>query len=106
MPKDAPVFIDLTRGETIVVMHSSGSRAPQQTNSSGMLIAQLPERVALQLEEWYTQMGRLALPPCAVGPKTARHINEWKSGQPVLWSYKGLEEMSVTYHALDGPEQD
>jgi hypothetical protein len=87
-------------------MHSSGSRVPQKPDSSGVLVARLPERVALQLAEWYTHMGRSTQPPCAVGPKTAQHINEWKSRQPVLWSYKGLEEMSVTYYALDGSEHD
>lgn len=106
MPKDTPVFINPTMEEAIVVMHSSGSRIPQQTESSGVLVTRPPERVALQLDEWYTHMGRSTQPPCAVGPTTAQHINEWKSRQPVLWSYKGLEEMSVTYYALDGSERD
>jgi hypothetical protein len=106
MPKDAPVFIDLTMGDEIVVMHSPGRRIPQQTGSSRILVARPPERVALQLEEWYTHKGRLMPPPCAVGSKTAQDINKWKSGQPVLWSYKGLEEMSVTFYTLDGSAQD
>jgi hypothetical protein len=105
LTKDAPVFIDLTMGDEIVVMHSPGRRVPQQTGSSGVLVARPPERVALQLEEWYTRMGRLMPPPCAVGPKTAKDINKWKSSQPVLWSYKGLEEMSVTSYTLDGSGQ-
>ena len=87
-------------------MHSSSCRVPQQTESSGVLVARPPERVALQLDEWYTHMGRSTPPPCAVGPKIAQDINKWKSGQPVLWSYKGREEMSVTYYTLDGSKQD
>jgi hypothetical protein len=106
MPKDVPVFIDVTMGDEIVVMHSPGRCVSQQTGSSGLLVARPPERVALQLEEWYTHMGRLVPPPCTVGPITAQGINKWKSGQPVLWSYKGLEEMSVTYYTLDGSKQD
>ena len=106
MLKDAPVFIDLTMEDEIVVMHSSSCRVPQQTESSGVLVARPPERVALQLDEWYTHMGRSTPPPCAVGPKIAQDINKWKSGQPVLWSYKGREEMSVTYYTLDGSKQD
>src|SRR5271155_6129713 len=106
MPKDAPVFIDLTMEDEIVVMHSSGHRVLQQTEAFRVLVARPPERVALQLEKWYTRMGRLKPPPCAVGPKQAQDINKWISGQPVLWSYKGLEEMSVTYYTLDGFEQD
>lgn len=92
--------------DEIVVTHSSSCHVPQQTGSSGVLVARPPDRVALQLEEWYTHVGRLMPPPCAVGPKIAQDINKWKSGQPVLWSYKGLEEMSVTYYTLDGSEQD
>ena len=106
MPKDAPLFTDLTMEDEIVVMPSSAPRVPQHTEDSGVLVARPPERVALQLEEWYARMGRLGPPPCAVGPTTARHIDKWKSGQPVLWSYKGLEEMSVTYYTLDGFEKD
>ena len=106
MPKDAQVFVDLTMGDEIVVMHSSGRHVPQQIGSSEVLVTRPPHRVALQLEEWYAHMGRLMPPPCAVGPKTAQDINTWKSGQPVLWSYKGLEEMRVTYYTLDGSEQD
>jgi hypothetical protein len=102
MPKDAPVFIDLAMEDEIVVMHPSDRRVPQQIKSSRVLVARPPERVALQLEEWYTRTGRSMPPPCTVGPRTALDINKWKSGQPVLWSYKGLEEMSVTYYALDG----
>jgi hypothetical protein len=98
--------IDLTMGDEIVVMPYSTPCLPNQIVSSRLLVATLPDRVVTQLEDWYTHKGRLDLPPFAVGPQIAKRINQWDSGQPVCWSYRGLEELSVMPYPLEGFEYD
>jgi hypothetical protein len=91
-------------GDEIIVMPYSAHQFTNQIISSGLLVASPPKCVTELLENWYTKAGREKPPPCAVGPRIASRINKWKTGQQVLWSYMGLEEMTVRDYQLYGFE--
>ena len=105
-PKNGVPFTGSILDDTIVISPTSMPRLHDQVESSFPSSSTLPERVAIQLEKWYTHRGRLSPPPCAVGRLIAQRTNRWKSDQPVLWSYMGIEELSVRVYELDGFEHE
>ena len=98
--------IDLTMGDQIVVQPPFPPGPPDRAMSLQLPVNNLPECIALRLETWYRDVDGLIPPPCAVGPGLARRFKRFKPGLPVFFSYKGVEELSVTAYELDGFESD